>query len=71
MGITVFGISAFTGEGVPDLLTKISEIIKDAPDVKFENKSPVKIIHIEDLKNRRMVYNVSDVSEAKKDTASL
>lgn len=71
MGLKVYAISAFTGEGVSELLTKISEIIKDAPTVTFENKTPVKIIHIEDLKNRRMVYNVSDVSEAKKDTASL
>ena len=71
MGLEVFGISAFTGEGVSDLLLKISEIVRSAPEIKFENKTPVKIIHIEDLKNRRMVYNVSDVSEAKKDTASL
>ena len=71
MGLEVFGISAFTGEGVSELLLKISEIVRAAPEIKFENKTPVKIIHIEDLKNRRMVYNVSDVSEAKKDTASL
>jgi len=71
LGLEVFGISAFTGEGVPDLLSKIALVVKESPDVKFENKSPVKIIHIEDLKNRRMVYNVSDISEAKKDTASL
>jgi GTP-binding protein len=71
IGLDVYGISAFTGEGVPELLAKISNVVKDSPEIKFENKSPVKIIHIEDLKNRRMVYNVSDISEAKKDTAAL
>lgn len=71
IGLDVYGISAYTGEGVSELLAKIANVVKDSPEIKFENKSPVKIIHIEDLKNRRMVYNVSDISEAKKDTAAL
>ena len=53
----VFFISAFTGEGVSELLEEVSRVNSDSPEVSFEKKKPVKIIHIQDLKNKRMIYN--------------
>jgi GTP-binding protein len=68
MGIEVFFISAFTGEGVLEVLKKLAEIVDKTEEIIFERKKPVKIIHIEDLKNRRFVYNISDTDEVKERT---
>jgi GTP-binding protein len=67
-GIEVFFISAFTGEGVLEVLKKLAEIVDKTEEIIFERKKPVKIIHIEDLKNRRFVYNISDTDEVKERT---
>ena len=67
-GIEVFFISAFTGEGVLEVLKKLAEIVDKTEEIIFERKKPVKIIHIEDLKNRRCVYNISDTDEVKERT---
>jgi len=56
-GISPLFISAFTGEGVDPLLEKISQELSQTQEVVFEKKKPVKVIHIQDLKNRRMIYN--------------
>lgn len=68
MKIEVFFISAFTGEGVPEVLKKLDEIVEKSEEIIFERKKPVKIIHIEDLKNRRFVYNISDNDDVKERT---
>lgn len=68
LGIEVYFISAFTGEGVQEVLKKLAEIVENSEEILFERKKPVKIIHIEDLKNRRFVYNVSDTNEVKERT---
>lgn len=71
LGHKVFGISAFTGEGVNELLAEVFNVVENAPEVIFEKVTPVKIIHIEDLKNKRFVFNISDIDEAKRETAAL
>jgi GTP-binding protein len=68
MGIEVYFISAFTGEGVQEVLKKLAEIVENSEEIVFERKKPVKIIHIEDLKNRRFVYNISDNNDVKERT---
>lgn len=68
MGLDVYFISAFTGEGVLEVLKKLDEIVDKTEEIVFERKKPVKIIHIEDLKNRRFVYNISDTDEVKERT---
>ncbi len=68
MGIDVYFISAFTGEGVLEVLKKLNEVVENTEEIVFERKKPVKIIHIEDLKNRRFVYNISDNDEVKERT---
>jgi len=71
LGLKVFGISAFTGENIEEVLEEVYEVVESVPEVVFEKVAPVKIIHIEDLKNRRMVFNISDIDEAKSQTAAL
>lgn len=68
LGIDVYFISAFTGEGVLEVLKKLAEIVDTTEEIVFERKKPVKIIHIEDLKNRRFVYNISDNDDVKERT---
>jgi len=68
LGIEVQFISAFTGEGVLEVLKKLDLIVDKSEEIVFERKKPVKIIHIEDLKNRRFVYNISDNDEVKERT---
>ncbi len=68
LGIEVYFISAFTGEGVQEVLKKLAEIVENSEEIVFERKKPVKIIHIEDLKNRRFVYNISDNNDVKERT---
>ena len=67
-GIEVYFISAFTGEGVQEVLKKLAEVVENSEEIVFERKKPVKIIHIEDLKNRRFVYNISDNNDVKERT---
>lgn len=67
-GIEVYFISAFTGEGVQEVLKVLSKELEKVEEIVFERKKPVKIIHIEDLKNRRFVYNISDNDEVKERT---
>jgi GTP-binding protein len=71
LGLKVYGISAFTGENIDEVLEEVYEVVEQTPEVIFEKVAPVRIIHIEDLKNRRMVFNVSDIDIAKSETASL
>lgn len=71
LGYKVFGISAFTGEGVNELLDEVYSVVENAPEIVFEKVTPVKIIHIDDLKNKRFVFNISDIDEAKSSTAAL
>jgi GTP-binding protein len=68
LGIEVYFISAFTGEGVQEVLKKLAEVVENSEEIVFERKKPVKIIHIEDLKNRRFVYNISDNNDVKERT---
>jgi len=68
MGIDAYFISAFTGEGVLEVLKKLDEMVEKTEEIVFERKKPVKIVHIEDLKNRRFVYNISDTDEVKERT---
>lgn len=68
MQLEVYFISAFTGEGVPEVLKKLDELVDKTEEIIFERKKPVKIIHIEDLKNRRFVYNISDNDDVKERT---
>jgi GTP-binding protein len=71
LGLKTYGISAFTGENLEEVLEEVYQVVASTPEVVFEKVSPVKIIHIEDLKNRRMVFNISDVDIAKTQTAAL
>jgi GTP-binding protein len=71
LGLKVFGISAFTGEGVSELLDEVHKIVEETPAIQFEKKTPVRIINIQDLKNKRFIFNISDVDEAKSNTAAL
>lgn len=68
IGLEVYFISAFTGEGVQEVLKNLAVIVENSEEIVFEKKTPVKIIHIEDLKNRRFVYNISDNNEVKERT---
>jgi GTP-binding protein len=71
LGLNVFGISAFTGENIEEVLEKVYAVVEKTPEIIFEKVSPVRIVHIEDLKNRRIVFNVSDIDVAKSETAAL
>jgi len=71
LGLKVFGISAFTGEGISELLDEVYKIVEETPAIQFEKKTSVKIINIQDLKNKRFIFNISDVDEAKSNTAAL
>ncbi len=56
---------------IEEVLEEVYEVVEKTPEIIFEKVAPVKIVHIEDLKNRRMVFNVSDIDIAKSETASL
>lgn len=71
LNLKVFGISAFTGEGVSELLDEVYKIVEETPKIQFEKKTPVRIINIQDLKNKRFIFNISDIDEAKSNTAAL
>lgn len=71
LGLKVYAISAFTGEGISELLDEVYKIVEETPAIQFEKKTPVRIINIQDLKNKRFIFNISDVDEAKSNTAAL
>ena len=71
LGLRVFGISAFTGEGVEELLDEVYQVVEQTPAIQFEKKHPVRIINIQDLKNKRFIFNISDIDEAKSNTFAL
>ena len=71
LGLKVFGISAFTGEGTEELLDEVYKVVESTPAIQFEKKNPVRIINIQDLKNKRFIFNISDIDEAKSNTAAL
>ena len=58
IGISVFGISSVTGEGVRDLINKVVYALEDIPrNTFFEAKKVVKRFNIENLPNRRIVFD--------------
>jgi len=57
-GVEVIGVSSATGEGLDMLLNKITSALEIIPrKSSFEVKSVVKKYNIENLPNRRMVFN--------------
>ena len=56
-GIEVLGISAATGEGVDSLRFRVEEELEKTPDKKhYVAEKPVKLYTMENLPNRRMVF---------------
>lgn len=67
IGVEVFGISAASGEGVEDLLNKVSEKLKIIPKAtSFEVHKVVKKYTIDNLPNRRVVFNNDQVRTKEK-----
>ena len=57
-GVEVIGISSATGQGMDEFLTKLTEMIDLAPVFEpFETAKPVKMYTIDNLPNKRMVFN--------------
>jgi GTP-binding protein len=64
IGISVFGISSVTGEGVGDLIKKAVYLLEDIPrHTFFEAKKVVKRYNIENLPNRRVVFDKGRILE--------
>ncbi|OGC38692.1 hypothetical protein A3K42_00165, partial [candidate division WWE3 bacterium RBG_13_37_7] len=64
--ITAFGISAVTGEGVGDLMNSVATVLESMPKApEFGIAKPVKIYTIDNLPNKRMVYNEGAVQTKK------
>ncbi len=56
-GIDVLGISAVTGEGLEELVNVITQMLEETPEKpKFEVSDPIKVVNINDLPNKRMVF---------------
>ena len=65
--INILGISAVSGEGLEELLNKITEVIKDVPKRPiFEARKVVKKYNIVNLPNRRMVFDKDRIKKADK-----
>jgi len=57
-GVEVMGISAVTGEGIDLLMRKIIDVLSNTPrEISFEIKKVVKKYNIENLPNRRAVFD--------------
>ena len=57
-GVEVMGISAVTGEGIDLLMRKIVDVLSNTPrEISFEIKKVVKKYNIENLPNRRAVFD--------------
>ena len=56
--LEVFGISSVTGEGLDSLINKVISVLENTPrDVSFEVNKVVKRYNIENLPNRRNVFD--------------
>lgn len=67
LGVEALGISAASGEGIEDLLQKISEKLDRIPKVvSFDVNKVVKKYTIENLPNRRVVFNKDQVKTMEK-----
>ena len=65
--INILGISAVSGEGLEELLNKITEVIKDVPKRPiFEARKVIKKYNIVNLPNRRMVFDKDRIKKADK-----
>lgn len=63
-GIEIIGLSAATGEGTEGLINEIMKILPEIPKKPLvEIESPVKMYNIEDLPNKRMVFDDEAVKE--------
>jgi GTPase len=68
--VEVIGISAATGQGVEDLLNKLTELLAKLPEkVSFNTVSPVKLFNISNLPNSKMVFRTQKVKEKPKPRA--
>lgn len=57
-GLEVFGISSVTGEGLGPLISRIIHVLENTPrDISFDVKKVVKRYTIENLPNRRTVFD--------------
>ena len=66
-GVNVLGISAVSGEGVENLLQKISDELDKIPQrPSFEIKKVVKKYNIENLPNKRVVFNKDKIKTLEK-----
>lgn len=55
--IDVLGISAVTGEGLEELVNEITRVLDSMPEKpKFEVSEPIKVVDINDLPNKRMIF---------------
>ena len=67
IGIDVMGISAVTGEGLDLMMEKVLEILNKIPRKPlFEVKKVVKRYNIENLPNRRAVFDNDRIITANK-----
>ncbi len=56
-GVDVYGVSAVTGEGIDELLTVITKELSSIPEMpRFDITEPVKVININDLQNKRLIF---------------
>lgn len=66
-GINIIGISAVTGEGLEELLNRLTLVIKDIPKrPAFNPEKVVKKYNITNLPNRRMVFDKDRVQRVEK-----
>jgi GTP-binding protein len=64
IGMSVFGVSSVTGEGIGDLIKKVVYLLEDIPrHTFFEAKKVVKRYNIENLPNRRIVFDKGRILE--------
>ena len=64
IGISVFGVSSVTGEGIGDLIKKVVYLLEEIPrHTFFEAKKVVKRYNIENLPNRRIVFDKGRILE--------
>jgi GTPase len=65
--LEVFGISAATGEGIDQVMSRVMQILENTPkEPVSEVKIPTKLYTVENLPNRRMVFDKEVVLEKPK-----
>lgn len=60
--LKAFGISSISGEGIEELMEEVLKILEEMPErPKFSATKPVKLFNINNLPNKKMVFDESTV----------